>query len=64
METSASTEIARQVLLDAGLILAIGTLVAFAAQKVRIPDVALFLITGIAIGPHTLGLIDISADRR
>ncbi|MGC2085919.1 MAG: sodium:proton antiporter [Bradyrhizobium sp.] len=62
METSASTEIARQVLLDAGLILAIGTLVAFAAQKVRIPDVALFLITGIAIGPHTLGLIDISAD--
>jgi potassium/hydrogen antiporter len=62
MESSASIEIARHTLLDAGLILAIGTLVAFAAQKVRIPDVALFLLAGIAIGPHALDLIDIKAD--
>jgi potassium/hydrogen antiporter len=62
MESSASIEIARHTLLDAGLILAIGTLVAFAAQKVRIPDVALFLLAGIAIGPHALDLINIRAD--
>ena len=62
MESSTSIEIARHTLLYAGLILAIGTLVAFAAQKVRIPDVALFLVAGIAIGPHALGLIDIKAD--
>jgi potassium/hydrogen antiporter len=62
METSASIEIARHTLLDAGLILAIGTLVAFVAQKIRVPDVALFLVIGIAIGPQALGLIDIKAD--
>ena len=32
------------------------------AQKIRIPDVAIFLIVGIAIGPHALGLVDIKAD--
>jgi potassium/hydrogen antiporter len=62
MESSPSIEIARHTLLDSGLILAIGTLVAFTAQRIRIPDVALFLVVGIAIGPHTLGLIDIKAD--
>jgi cell volume regulation protein A len=62
MESSASIEIARHTLLDAGLILAIGMLVAFVAQKIRVPDVALFLIAGIAIGPHALGLIDIKAN--
>ncbi|MBV9566218.1 MAG: sodium:proton antiporter [Bradyrhizobium sp.] len=56
-----SIEIARHTLLACGLILAIGTLAAFIAQKVRIPDVAIFLLAGIAIGPHALGLIDIGA---
>src|SRR5258708_5180437 len=62
MESSASIEIAKHTLLSCGLILAIGTLAAFLAQKIRIPDVALFLLAGIAIGPHALGLVDISAD--
>ncbi|HEU0148316.1 MAG TPA: sodium:proton antiporter [Bradyrhizobium sp.] len=62
MESSASIEIARHTLLDAGLVLAIGTLTAFLAQKIRIPDVALFLLIGIAIGPEAIGLIDIKAD--
>ena len=62
METSASIEIARHTLLSCGLILAIGTVAALLAQKVRIPDVAVFLIAGIAIGPRALGLIDIGAD--
>lgn len=62
METSASIEIARHTLLSCGLILAIGTLAAFLAQKIRVPDVAVFLVTGIAIGPAALGLVDIKAD--
>src|ERR1700753_3418270 len=62
MQSSASIEIARHTLLHAGSILAIGTLVAFVAQKIRVPDVALFLVVGIAIGPQALGLIDIKAD--
>jgi cell volume regulation protein A len=62
LETSASLEIARHTLLGCGLILAIGTLTALLAQKIRIPDVALFLLAGIAIGPHALGLIHIRED--
>src|SRR6202521_1407746 len=62
MEASASIEIAKHTLLSCGLILAIGTLTALLAQKIRIPDVALFLVAGMAIGPHTLGLIDINAE--
>jgi potassium/hydrogen antiporter len=62
LETSASIDIARHTLLEFGLILALGTLAGFLAQKVRIPDVAVFLLAGIAIGPHALGIIDIRAD--
>ena len=62
METSASIELAKHTLLSCGLILAIGTLASLVAQKIRIPDVAVFLLTGIAIGPQALGLIDIRAD--
>jgi potassium/hydrogen antiporter len=62
LETSATIEIARHTLLSCGLILAIGTLAALLAQKIRIPDVAVFLVAGIALGPQALGLIDIKAD--
>jgi cell volume regulation protein A len=62
LATSSSIEIARHTLLSCGLILAIGTLAAFVAQRIRIPDVAIFLLAGIAIGPHGLSLINISAD--
>ena len=62
METSASIEIARHTLLSCGLVLAVGTLAALLAQKIRIPDVAVFLVVGIAIGPQALGFVDIRAD--
>ena len=62
MEASASIEIAKHTLLSCGLILAIGTLAGLLAQKIRIPDVAVFLVTGIAIGPQALGFVDIRAD--
>jgi potassium/hydrogen antiporter len=62
MEASASLEIAKHTLLSCGLILAIGTLTGLLAQKIRIPDVAVFLVAGLAIGPHALGVIDIRAD--
>jgi cell volume regulation protein A len=61
LEATASLEIARHTLLSCGLILAVGTVVALLAQKIRIPDVAVFLVAGIAIGPQALGLIDIQA---
>jgi cell volume regulation protein A len=62
LEGSASIDIAKHTLLSCGLILTIGTLIGFLAQKIRIPDVALFLIVGMLIGPQALGLIDIKAD--
>jgi cell volume regulation protein A len=62
MDPSSSIEIARNTLALCGLVLAIGTLAAFIAQRIRIPDVAIFLLAGIAIGPHGLGLVDVRAD--
>ena len=62
METSASIEIAKHTLLAFGLILAIGTVAALLAQKIRIPDVAVFLVAGIAIGPQALDLVQIKAE--
>jgi cell volume regulation protein A len=62
LETSASIEIAKHTLLAFGLILAIGTVAALLAQKIKIPDVAVFLVAGIAIGPQALDLIQIKAD--
>jgi potassium/hydrogen antiporter len=56
-----SIAIAQHALLACALILAVGTLAAFVAQKIAIPDVAVFLIAGIALGPHALGLVDIKA---
>src|ERR1700687_331565 len=62
LEASASLEIARHTLLSCGLILAIGTLAGLLAQKIRIPDVAVFLVAGIAIGPQAFGLIHVRED--
>jgi len=60
--TPASVEIAKQTLMAGGLLLAIGTVTGLLAQRLRIPDVAVFLIVGMLIGPQALGLIDIRAD--
>jgi potassium/hydrogen antiporter len=48
--------------MSCGLVLTIGTAVGLLAQKIRVPDVALFLLAGMAVGPHALGLVDIKAD--
>jgi len=62
MDATSSSAIAQHTLISCGLILAIGTIAAFVAQKIRVPDVAIFLLAGIAIGPHALGLAHIPAN--
>jgi potassium/hydrogen antiporter len=62
VEASAAIAIAKHTLLSGGLILAVGTITGLLAQKIKIPDVAVFLVVGMAIGPEALGLIDIKAD--
>src|SRR5207245_10818152 len=44
------------------LILPFVTITGLLAQKLGIPDVAVFLIAGMLIGPEVLGLIDIQAN--
>lgn len=62
MEASPAIEVAKNTLLAGGLILAVGTITGFVARKVKVPDIALFLIVGMAMGPAALGLINIKAD--
>ena len=62
MEASAAIEIAKHTLMSGGLILAVGTLTSLLAQKLKMPDVAIFLVVGMLIGPGALHLIDIKAD--
>ncbi len=59
---SAAIELAKQTLLSGGIILTIGTLTGFLAQKIKVPDVAVFRIAGMLIGPAALGFVDIKAD--
>ena len=61
MEASA-VEVAKHVLLACGVILAVGTFTGLVAQRLGIPDVAVFLIAGMLVGPQALGLIDIQAN--
>lgn len=61
MEASAGIILAKHILLVFGVILLGGTLAAWFAQKLRVPDVVLFLLTGLLLGP-ILGWVDIRAD--
>jgi len=56
-----AVDIAKHILLACGLILAVGTITGLLSRKVGIPDVAVFLIAGMLIGPAGLGLVDIQA---
>lgn len=62
MESSAAIELAKHVLLTFGLILAFGTAFGLLAQKLKVPDVAVFLLVGMALGPGMTGLVDIKPD--
>jgi potassium/hydrogen antiporter len=54
LEATVSMEIASHTLISGGTILAIGTLTALLAQKIKIPDIPVFLFVGMAIGPQVL----------
>jgi len=54
-------ELAKQVLLSCGIVLAAGVVSGLAAQKLKVPDVVIFLLVGILLGPQALGWIDITA---
>lgn len=62
LESSISIDTAKHVLLVFGIIIAAGALSGLIAQWLRVPDVVVFLITGILLGPEVLPMIDIHAD--
>lgn len=62
MDASSAVETAKHTLLSGGLILAVGIVTGFVARKLKVPDIALFLIVGMAIGPALLGLVNIKSD--
>ncbi|MGC2064485.1 MAG: sodium:proton antiporter [Thermodesulfovibrionales bacterium] len=62
MESSIAIEASKQLLLNFGIILATGVFCGLLAQKVKAPDVVIFLFAGILLGPEVAGLLQIKAD--
>jgi len=62
MESSAAIEIAKHNLLSFGIILAVGAFCGFLAQRLKVPDIVIFLVAGIVLGPEMAGVIDIKAE--
>lgn len=55
-------ELARHALLAFAIILAAGIVFGAIARKLRVPDVAVFLVAGVLLGPAATGLVAIRAD--
>jgi cell volume regulation protein A len=61
VDPGVSIDAAKQVLLAFGIILLTGTLSGFLAQKLKVPDVVVFLLAGTALGPAAANLLHIHA---
>lgn len=62
MENSVAILHAKELLLLLGVILGVGTLTGFVARLLKIPDVVLFLLTGMALGSAGLNIVNIKVD--
>ncbi len=60
--SSPPIELAKHVLMAFGIILAFGSGSAVIAHKLKMPDVAVFLVLGMLLGPGVAGVIEIKAD--
>ncbi|MDA3919804.1 MAG: cation:proton antiporter [Salinisphaera sp.] len=61
MEANPAVISADHLLFLVGVILACGAFIGFIAQKIRVPDIVLFLLAGIVLGPSVTGVIHVSA---
>lgn len=59
--TTAGEGSAEQLLLTVGLILAVGSVLAYLARRTGVPDIVMFLLAGIVLGPDVLGVLQIPA---
>ncbi|MGB8328150.1 MAG: cation:proton antiporter [Steroidobacteraceae bacterium] len=62
MDASAATHSAQTVLANVAVILLSGSVAGLLAHRLRIPDIVLFLLAGIALGPTGIGAVDVAAD--
>lgn len=62
MEHSPAIIHAKELLLLLGIILATGTITGFIARLLKMPDVVMFLLSGMALGSAGLGVIDVKVD--
>jgi len=62
LEPTATIETAKHVLLACGIILGAGMAAALLARRLAIPDVVVYLVVGILLGPQVAGVVDIRAD--
>src|SRR5438445_13093985 len=62
MESSIAILHAKHLLFLLGIILGTGILTGFIARLLRVPDVVLFLLAGMALGGAGLGVINIEVD--
>jgi potassium/hydrogen antiporter len=62
MESSAAILHAKELLLLLGIILGVGSFTGFIARLIKVPDVVLFLLAGMALGGAGLGFLNIKVD--
>ena len=55
-------EIAKHDLLNAGIIMLVGVICSIVAKRLRVPDIVLYLLAGMALGPAASGALSIPAD--
>ena len=62
MEHSPAILHAKELLFLLGIILGVGTVTGFIARQLKIPDVVMFLLAGMALGNAGLGVVNVSVD--
>lgn len=62
MESNAAIDLSKHILQVLGTVLAVGSFSGLIASKFKVPDVVVFLLAGLLIGPGMLGWVDIKAD--
>ncbi|MDR3394508.1 MAG: cation:proton antiporter [Parasulfuritortus sp.] len=62
MESNAAIELSKHILITFGTLLAVGSFAGLIASKFKVPDVVVFLLAGLLVGPSMLGWVDIKAD--
>jgi cell volume regulation protein A len=62
MEHSPAILHAKELLFLMGIILGVGTLTGFIARRLKVPDVVMFLLAGMALGGAGLGVIKVEVD--